>query len=165
MHCTWHHFHSLWHQTTLFMTSSPLYLTSHPLYLTSGPLYLSHHTHQIHDITANVCMISHPVYVSHHILYIYDIIPTMYNITILCVDETTPNICMTAFELQKTSHQLYHNKPQYLWHHIHFRNGITPIVSDITHIVSLSSHPLHWYHTNFCMTSNRLYVWYHMHYI
>ena len=90
------------------MTSSPLYLTSHPLYLTSGPLYLCHHTHPIDDITATICMISHPVYLWHPINYIYNIIPTMYDGTILCVDETTPGICMTSFELQKMSHPLFH---------------------------------------------------------
>ena len=32
----------------------------------------------------------------------------MYDGTILCVDETTPGICMTSFELQKMSHPLFH---------------------------------------------------------
>ena len=138
----WHHIHSLGHYTTLYMTSSPLYLTSHPL-------CLCHHTHLIDDITATICMVSHPVYLRHHIPYIYDIISTKYDITILFVDDTMLITCVTSFALQMTSHPLYHSKPQYVWCHNHFRHDITPTVSDIVHTVSLSSQPLHWYHTHF----------------
>ena len=148
-----------------FMTSSPLYMTSHPLYLTLPPLHLCHHTHSINDITANICMILHPVYVWHPIHYIYDIIPSMYDITTLCVEDTTLSICMTSFALQVTLHPPYHNKPQYLWFHIHLRHDITPTLLDIPPTVSLSSQPLQWYHTHFCMTSLPLYVWHHMHFI
>ena len=144
------------------MTSSPLYLTSHSLYLTSHPLYLCNHTHSINDITATLCMISHIVYMWHPIHYIYDIICTMCDNTTLCVVDTTLDICVTYFELQMISHPLYHTKPQYLWCNIHFRHDITPTVSDITPTVSLSSQPLHWYHTHFGMTSYPLYVWHHM---
>ena len=63
------------------------------------------------------------------------------------------------------SHPLYDPKPQYLWCHIHFRHDITPPVSDITPTVSLSSQPLHWYHTYFWMTSHPPSVWHHMHYL
>ena len=66
---------------------------------------------------------------------------------------------------QMTSHTLYHSKPQYLLCHIHFRHDITPPVSDIAPTVSLSSQPLHWYHTHFLMTSHPASVWHHMHYI
>ena len=145
----WHHIHSLGHHTTLCMTSSPLYLTSHPL-------YLCHHTRPINDITATIWMVSHPVYLWHHIPYIYDIISTKYDIITLCVDDTTLGICVKSFALQMISHPLYHNKPEYLWRHIQFRHDIAPTVS-------LSSQPLHWYHTNFSMTSYPLYVWHHMH--
>ena len=84
-------------------------------------------------------MISHPVYVRHFVHYIYGIIPTMYEITTLCVDYTTLGICMTSCALQKTSHPLYHTKPQSLWLHIHFR---------------LSSHPLY-------QKSHQLYLCHH----
>ena len=94
-------------------------------------------------------MISHPVYVRHSAHYIYDIISTMYDNTTLCVDYTTLGTCMISFALQKTSHPLYHTKPQSLWLHIHFRQAITHPVSGITPTVSLSSQPLHWYHTHF----------------
>ena len=110
-------------------------------------------------------MISHPVHVKHSVHYIYDIIPTMYGNTILCVDYTTLYICMTSFALQKMSHPLYHTKSQSLWLHIHFRHDITNPVSDIAATVSLSSQPLHWYHTHFCIDSHPLYLWHHMHYI
>ena len=102
-------------------------------------------------------MISHPIYVIHSFHYTYDIVPTMYDIIILCVDYTTLGICMTLFALQKTSHPLYHTKPKSLWLHIHIRHEITHTISDITPTVSLSSRPLHWYHTHF--------VWLHTHYI
>ena len=128
-------------------------------------MYLSHHTKSIDDITATICMISHPLYVRHSILNIYDIVSTMYDMTMLCVDYTTLGLCMTSFVLQKTSNSLYHTNPQSLWLHIHFRPDITLPVSDIAPTVSLSSQPLHWYHTHFCMTWHPLHVWHHMHYI
>ena len=90
---------------------------------------------------------------------------------ILCPGCQSPQMCFVnnflpaSFALQKTTHPLYHTKPQSLWLHIHFRHDITPPVSDITPPVSLSSQPLHWYHTHFCMTSHPLYVWHPMHYI
>ena len=141
MHYIWHYIHALGHHNTLGMTSSPLYLTSRPL-------CLCHHIHSIDDITATICMISHSVYLWHHIHYIYYIIYTKYDITTLCVDDTILGICMTTFALQMTSHRLYHTKPQYLWCYIHFRHDITPPVSHIASTVSLSSQPLHWYHTH-----------------
>ena len=162
-HHIWHHIHSLWNHTTLFITSSPLCLTSHPVYLTSRPLYLCNHTHSSNDISATLCMISHTVYMWHPIHYIYDIISSMYDNTKLCVLDTTLCIYVTSFALQMLSHPLYHTKPQYLWCHIHFRHDITPTVSDIAPTVSLSWQPLHWYHTQFCMTSYPLYGWHHMH--
>ena len=171
-HVLWHHKYcihdirsplydiksSLGYHTTLCMTSSPLYLTSRPL-------YLCHHNHRIYDITATIWMVLHPVYMWHHITYIYDIISTKYDITTLCVDDTTLGICVTSFALQMTSRTVYHPKPQDLWSHIHFRHDITPPVSDIAPTVSLSSQPLHWYHTHFWMTSHPPSVWHHMHYI
>ena len=74
-------------------------------------------------------------------------------------------ICVTSFALQMTSHPLYHTKPEYLWCHMHFRLDITTPVSDIAPTVSLSSQPLHWYHTHFWMTSHPPSVCHHMNYI
>ena len=150
------------------MTSHFIYdvkstITSNPLYLTSFPLYLCNHIHSLNDITASLCMISHTVYMWHPIHYIYDTISTMYDNKTLCVVDTTLVICVTSFALQMLSHPLYHTKPQYLWCHIHFWHDIKPTVSDIAPTVSLSSQPLHWYHTHFCMTSYPLYMWHHMH--
>ena len=145
-----------------FRTSHRFSMTSGPLYLTSLPLYLSHHTHAIDDITATICMTSHPVYLWHHIHYIYDIISTQYDITALCVDDTTLGICMIYFALHRKMHRLYHTKPQYLWWHIHFRQDNTAPVSDIAPTVSMSSHRLHWHLTHFCMTSHPPSVWHHM---
>ena len=139
------------------MTSTPLYLTSHPLYLTLGSLYLCHHTHSINDITANICMISHPVYMWHNIHYIYDIIPTMYNITILCVDDTTLGMCMTSFELQKTSHPLYHTKPQYLF--VTSTSGMT------SHPLYQTSHSLYLCHHYLSTDITPSFVWHQTHYI
>ena len=191
----WHHSHYLCHHThwienitptlfnnitlaicvasfALYKTSQPqvwpqttILRTSHLLYLTSCALYLCHHTNSIDYMTATICMISHTVYVRHSIHYINDILPTVYDNTTQCVDYTTLGIGMPSFALQKMSHPLYHTKPQSLWLHIHFRQDITPSVSDIAPTVSLSSQPLHCYNTHFCMTSHALYVWHHMHYI
>ena len=175
-----HHTHSFYDITlAIYVASCALYKTSHPHIFTSNHHFediiptildimsiVSVSSHQLyHDITATICMISHPEYVRHSVHYIYDIIPTMYDITTLCVDYTTLGLCMTSFALQKTSHPLYHIKPQSLWLHIHFSHDITPRVSDIAPTVSLSSQPLHRYHTHFCVTSHRLYVWHLMHYI
>ena len=148
-HYIWHHIHSLWHHATLFKTSSPLYLCNH--------------THSTNYITATICMISHTVYMWHPIHYIYGIISSMYDNTTLCVLDTTLGICVTSIALQMISHTLFHTKPQYLWCHIHFRHDITPTISDTAPSVSLSSQPLHWYHTHFFMTSYPLYMWHHMH--
>ena len=64
---------------------------------------------------------------------------------------------MTSFELQKTSHPLYHTKPQPLLLHIHFRHDITHPVSYIAPTVSLSSH----LSTDVTPT----FVWHHTHYM
>ena len=143
------------------------------------------YVHCICVITPTLSMISQPPYIWYHIQYTCDILSTIFVtsyplcITTLCVVDTTFGICMTSFALQKTSHPLYHSKLQSLWLHIHFRHDITPTVSDIAPTVSLSSQPLHWYHTQFCMTSYPLcmttqhcvlliphsaYVWHHLHY-
>ena len=158
MHYMWHHIHNLGHHTTLYMTSGPLYLTS-------LPLYLCHHIHTIDDITATMCMTSHPVYLWHHIHYIYVIISTKYDITTLCVDDATHNICMTSFALQMTTHPLFQTKPQYLWCHILFRQDSTAPLSDIIPTVSMSSHRLYWHHTHFCLTSHPHSVWHLINYI
>ena len=144
------------------MTSSPLYLISHPVYLTSRPLYLCNHTHSQWYHSQPMYYITYSIHV-HPIHYIYDIIFTMYDNTTLCVADTKLGICVTSFALQMILNSFYHNKPQYLWCHIHFRHDITPTLSDIASTVSLSSQPLHWYHTHFSMTSYPIYVWQHMH--
>ena len=108
-------------------------------------------------------MVSHPVYLWHHIPCIYDIISTEYDITTLYVDDTTLGICVTSFALQMASHTLYHTNPEYLWYHIHFRHDITPPHSYITPTISLSSQPLHLYHTHIWMTSHPASLWHHMH--
>ena len=146
-------------------------------------------SHQLyHDITATICMISHPEYVRHSVHYIYDIIPTMYEITTLCVDYTTLGICTTSFALLKPSHPLYHTKSQSLWLHIHFRHDwhhnpcnrhhtncifvITtsplishPLLNDITQTLCVTSYALYehhiqslCHHSTVLMTSQPLYM-------
>ena len=155
---------------TAFMTSDLLYMTSHSLFRTSHH-FMYDITSTVSDFTSTVPVSSHPHYWWHHRHYmdgiissmsvtsyslIYYIISTKYYITALCVDDTTLGICVTSFALQMTSHPLYHRKPQYLWCHIHFRHDIIPPVSDIAPTVFLSSQTLHWYHTQFWMTSHPL---------
>ena len=161
------------------MTLDLLSMTSHPIFRTS-----QHFTYDIKstvsDLTATVSVSSHPHYRRHHshsmegiissisiqhIPYVFDKISTKYDTTKLCVGVTTLCICLTTFALQMTSHPLYHTKKEYLWFRIHFRNDITPPVSDIAPTVSLSSQHLHWYHTQCGMTSQAPSVWHHIHYI
>ena len=164
---------------TAFMTSGLLYMTSHPFFRISNH-FMYDIKSTVSDVTSTVSVssqtpyrwhhshymvVSHPVYMWHLFPYIYDIISTKYDITTLCVDDTTLGICVTSFPLQMTSRTLYHPKPQYLWCHIHYRHDITPTVSDNAPTVSLSSQPLHWYHTHFWMTSHPPSAWHHIHYI
>ena len=150
---SWHQISSLWHYIYSLGHHSTFCMTSSPLYLTSRPLYLCHHTHPIDDITATIWMVSHPVYLWHHIPYIYDIISTKYDITTLCVDDTTLGImcdilCTTddvASTLSPQNHSiydvtstsgmtsqpLYHRlHPLYLCHH-NLSIDITPTLNDI----------------------------------
>ena len=50
-----------------------------------------------------------------------------------------------------------------MWHPLHASHRT--LVSDIARTVSLSSQPLHWYHTHFWMTSHPHSVWHPMPYI
>ena len=164
---------------TAFMTSDLLSMTSHPLFRTSHH-FMYDIKSTVSDLTSTVSVSSHPPSRWHHShymdgiassisvtsypLYLW-IISTKYDITTLCVDDTTLGICVTSFALQMISHPLYHPKPQYFWSHIRFRHEITSPVSDIAPTISFSSQTLHWYHTQFWMTSQPHSVWHHMHYI
>lgn len=130
----WHQAHYIWHHIPL----SDLTFT---VSVSSLPLCQRFHSYSMYDITYG--------YVWPHIHSIHDSMSTMYDITTLCIDDTAFAICMTSLALQMTSHPPYHTKPQYLWCHIHFRHDITPTGSDIAPSVSLSSHPLHWYHSDY----------------
>ena len=145
---------------TIHVTSQSLFCVITPSVLrASHPLFVWHHTRHrysifctIEDITCSLYEIKPPV-LWHRTHYVWQHNPVTFG------------IYMTSFALQKTSYPLYHTKPQSLWLHVHFRHDITPPLTDIAPTVSLSSQLLHWYHTQFCMTSHPLYVWYHMHYI
>ena len=135
--------------------------------------YIKHHVHCICVITTTLSMISQPLYVWYHIQYMWDILSTIFM--------TSYPLCMTSqTSVLITPHSAY------VWHHLHyrrrhihsitpsynlydftfhFRHDITHPVSDIAPTVSLSSQPLHWYHTYFFMTSYPLYVWHHMHFM
>ena len=151
---------------TVCMTSYALHVTSHPQFR------ISHHLMYdirsiLSDLTSTVSLSSHPPYrwYHSHMPYIYDIISTKYDITTLCVDDTTLGIYITSFALQMKTHPLYHTKPQYLWCHVHFRHDNTAPVSDIAPILSMSSYRLHWHLTHFCMISHPPSVQHHMNYI
>ena len=102
----------------------------------------------IYDVTSISGMTLHPLYSCHHIQDTCHCIHCSWTITY--------NLLIIS---------LYQTKPQYLWCQIHFKHDITPPVSDSTPTVSLSSQPLHWYHTHFWMTSHPPSVWHHMHYM
>ena len=106
---------------TALMTSDLLYITSHPLFrishhfmydiestvseltstvsVSSHPPHWWHHSHYMNGITSSLFW--------HHIPYIYEIISTKYDITTLCVDDTTLSICVTSFALQVKLRRLY----------------------------------------------------------
>ena len=154
LHMT-HHIDSSGHHTTLYM------LQVHYIWPHIQCIWVI--TPNLSVISETIYMTSHPVYLWYRIQYIYDIISSKYYITKLFVDDTTLGICMTSFALQMISHPLFHIKPQNLWGHIHFRHDITAPVSDITPTVYLSSQPLHWYHTHYCMTTHLPSVWDYIH--
>ena len=160
------------------MTSDLLSMISHPLFRTqhhfmydiksnasdftstvsvsSHPPYRWHHSHYMAGITSSISATSYP-------LCFWQNIYKVWHHNTLCWCHQT-RICMTSFALHMTKHSLYHTKAQYLWFHIHFRHHLTPPVSDIAPTVTLSSKPLHWFHTHFCMTSHPPTVWHPMHY-
>ena len=135
-----HHTHSFYEITlAIWVASFVLYKTSHPHFFTSN-----HHfediTPTILDIVATVSVSSLQHYRWYHRHYMYDITSRVYKTFCplylwhhthcfwqnkLWVDYITLGTCMTSFALQKTSHPLYHTKPQSLWIHIHFRHDIT----------------------------------------
>ena len=119
------------------------------LSMISQPLYVWYHIKYICDILSTIFMTSYPLYMQqntlswlHHTRYMYDI---------FCATEDVTSTLSHQATIFMTSH------PLQIWHH-------TP-VSDIAPTVSLSTQPLHWYHTHFCMTSHPLCVWHHVHYI
>ena len=115
------------------------------------------YVHCICVITPSLSMISQLPYIWYHIRYTCDILPTIYMISYtLCL--TTQHCVLliphTSYVWHHLHYRWYHtHKPPDLWCHIHFGHGITTTVSDIAPTVSLSSEHLHWYHTQFCMTS------------
>ena len=163
----------------IHMISHPLFMTSHhfvydiksTLYdiistisdftstvsVSSHPLYQWYHSQYMYDRTSSICVRSYPLYLWHHTHYVW-------HHNTVCWWHHTRHI-YDIIALQMTSDPLYQNKPHYSWCHIHFRHDISPILSDIEPTVSLSSQPLHWYHSHICMTSHPLSVWDHMHYI
>ena len=188
----WHHSHYLCHHThcidystlTLFMTSHSPHVW-HPCIIqdiTSShidlkPPFWGHHTHyiihRVHCICVITSTLSQALYIWYHIQYMWDILSTIFMISYSLCMTTQPCELITPHSAYVWHHlhyrrrhiQLYHTKPQSSWLYIHFRHDITPPVTEITAALSLSSQPLHWYHTHFCMTSHPLYVWQHMHYI
>ena len=109
--------------------------------------------HCIHDITCTIYDISSSVYI-------------------------TFTICVILHNDYMTSHTLYLGHIHFIWHHTQYYDNTTivvllhhcvtsqPFMSDITPIVSLSSHPMYqFYQPSVSMTLEPLYVWHHMHFI
>ena len=109
-------------------------------------------------------MISQPPYVWYHIQYTCDILSTIF-MTSYPLCKTTqhgvvliPHSACVWHHLHYRWYNFHANTPnQFLWCHIYYRHGITPSLLDIAPIVSLSSQPLHWYHTHF--------LWHLTHYV
>ena len=120
-------------------------------------------------------MISQPPHIWYHIQYTCGILSTIFMTSHpLCM--TTQHCVLLIWHSAYVWHNLY-----YRWYHIH---SITPnhSIYDITCTSGMASHPLYqtshplssqplyWYHTQFCMTSYPhsmksypLYVWHHIH--
>ena len=136
--------------------------------------YIRHRVHCICDITPTLSMISQPLCVWYHIQYMWDILSTIFMTSYpLCMRSQpcvliTPHSAYVWHHLRYWSHHIHSITPSHNLYDFTSTSGMTDIttpVSDITPTVSLSSQPLHWYHTHFCMTSHPLYLWYHTHYI
>ena len=173
------------------MTTQALYLTWNQLKLPSNPLYMSSHTlcriyhnycvrHHRWHMYAIICIINDIIstlydnstyYLWHHMHYIHYITRIIYEISCTLYDVT--------FTMCVTSHNdsIYDIKPYMfmtysldmasrtvLWPHNHCVPSLP---------VCLTLHSVYVWHytqcTNFmkseCMSSQHLYVWYHMHYI
>ena len=153
------------------MTTQRLYLASHPPYLTSQPLYLCHHTDGTHIcINAWLYWWHHNKCVSHHTWHTYDIICNLITLhshfmtpmimfydTINTLFMRSDLLCMTSQPFFRTSH--------------HFMYDIKSAVSDLTSIVSVSSHPPFWGHhshymdgitSSISVKSYPLYIWHNI---
>ena len=144
----WHHNHYIWHVSTLSLSSHPLYWCNHTnciyeissaiyddiisivynniftRFLTSQPLYLC--------LRPTLSVISHPLYgwhYTHYVVYMFNNTYTIWGITSTFYDIT----------------------PHYLWHHMQCIHDITPMISDITSTVSVSSQPLYLWSLTNCM--------------
>ena len=156
-HCFhWHIAHLIWHHThllcdiiwTLFnIKPNPYVITL--LYLWHHSLYIWNHI-QYEDKIYTQHVTSQPLSVSSNILYRQHHTHSFYNITLA--------ICVATFALYKIS------QPHFLTSSNLFED-ITRTLLDIVSTVSVSSQPLHWYHTHFCMKAHPLYMWHNMQYI
>ena len=132
---------TLSHQTTEFMRSHPLQAWHHiPC--------IRHHTHCIFVITTSP-LISHPL--------LFDIKPTfcvrLYSLNIswhlilmsshYCTNDITTSIYETTSSMRATYTLTMWHHSQYLGHHTHCIDNITPTL---------------------CLTSHSPYVWHHLHY-
>ena len=163
--------------STLFMISYPLCMTSQTCALmTPHSAYVWHHlrykrrhihsitaNHSVYNVTPTSGITSHALYQTSHLLYLcyHNLSPditatflwhqTHYMCDIICSADDIASTLSHKTTLFMMSH------PLQAWYH-------TPCIRRCT-TVSLSSQPLHWYHTHFWMTSNPSSVWHHMHYI
>ena len=176
-HSTWHHNHTLWHHSSVFMTSQPLhswhqipYIWHHlqglwhlvpytcdiadTMFVNTYQLYLTTNTRcrdntkTISEITTSIC-----VSVGSHTLY------RRYNTH--CIDDMAPTVFMAQYPLYMTSHPRF-IMSQHSTHDIKAMiSHLTPILSDSTSTVSLSSHPDYWSYNPNCMYDNTAKIWHH----
>ena len=101
-------------------------------------------------------MISQPPYVWYHIQYTCDILCTIFMVSYpLCKTRQHSVLLIphSAYVWHHLHYRWYHfhsiTPNHCLWCHIYYNHDITPTVLDIAPTVSLSSQPLHWYHSRF----------------
>ena len=125
--------------------------------VSSQQLYRWYPSHYMYDITSSICETFCLLYLWHDTHYVWQRNPVCW---LHHTRHTYDIFCSTEDVTSTLSHQatiFMTSRPLRAWHH-------TPCIRHHTNCI-LSSQPLHWYYTHFCMTSHALYVWHHMYYI
>ena len=161
---------------TIYDMSSTVYDFTFTLCVTSHNACISDMAHSVYDIST-LYGITHRVMTTlplcNFTATMSDITPTVSGSShpfdqfyqAQCMYDITATMCMTSYALYVTSHKQFRRSH-------HFMYDIKSAVSDLTSIVSVSSHPPYrWYHSHYMydltssisVTSHPLYLWHNIH--